>query len=166
MKKILIFLITILGSHFYTYSQIHICIEDPHNDFRKVAIMLTNKFDNEVILMTYSPLLSENRNIGIKFDFKDDANIISTWTYPFQVVGRKFYTTFPISSQETIHIEPDLSDISMRLKDKIKSIDVSIVFLIANPTTKECYKAQDSFELNRGKNKLERDMILYPMLQR
>lgn len=137
MKKILIFIITILGSHFDTYSQIHISIA-PNKDFRKVAISLTNQFDNEVLLSTYSPLLSDNRNTGIKVDFKDDSNMISTWTYPFQVVGRKFHSAFPISPQETILIEPDLSDISKRLKDELKSIEVSIGFLVANPAIIRC----------------------------
>lgn len=163
MKKILIFIIAILGSRFYAYSQIHISIEEPYKDFRKVAISLTNKFDNEVILSTYSPLLSDNRNMGIKVGFRDDSNIISTWTYPFQVVGRKFHSAFPISPQETILIEPDLSDISKSLKDELKSIEVSIGFLMVNPTTNECYKVRDSFELNGDKNKLERNMILHPI---
>ncbi len=77
MKKLLIFIIVILGSHFYTYSQIHINIESC-KDFKKVTILLTNKFDDEVILSNYSPFLSDNRNMGIKVDFKDDSNILST----------------------------------------------------------------------------------------
>lgn len=164
MKKILIFIIAILGSRFYAHSQIYISIE--HKDFKKVTILLTNRLDNEVILSTYSPLLSDNRNMGIKVDFRDDSNIISTWTYPFQVAGRKFHSAFPISPQETILIEPDLSDISKRLKDELKSIEVSIGFLMVNPATNERYKVQDTFELNGGKNKLERDMILCPIPQR
>lgn len=82
----------------------------------------------------------------IKVDFRDNSNIISTWTYPFQVVGRKFHSAFPISPQETILIEPDLSDISKRLKDELKSIEVSIGFLMVNPTTNERYKVWDSID--------------------
>ena len=166
MKTIWICMIAVLGSRFYAYSQIHISIEEPYKDFGKVAILLTNEFDHEVILSTYSPLLSDNRNMGIKVDFRDDSNIISTWTYPFQVAGRKFHSAFPISPQETILIEPDLSDISKRLKDELKSIEVSIGFLMVNPATNERYKVQDTFELNGGKNKLERNMTLCPIPQR
>ena len=166
MKTIWICMIAVLGSRFYAYSQIHISIEEPYKDFRKVAILLTNEFDHEVILSTYSPLLSDNRNMGIKVDFRDDSNIISTWTYPFQVAGRKFHSAFPISPQETILIEPDLSDISKRLKDELKSIEVSIGFLMVNPTTNERYKVRDTFELNGDKNKQERNMTLCPIPQR
>lgn len=158
MKKILLFIIAILGSRFFVYSQIHISIE--HKDFEKVAISLTNGFDDEVILSTSSPLLSDNRNKGIKVDFRDDSGIISTWTYPLQAVGREFHSAFPISSQETILIEPDLSDISKRLKDELRSIEVSIGFLMVNPTTNERYKVWDSFDLDGDKNRLERNMIL------
>jgi len=162
MKKILIFVITILGSHYYVYSQIHLSIETD-KDFKKVTVLLTNEFDDEVILSTYSPLLSDHRNTGIKVDFRDDSNIISTWTYPFQAVGRKFHSAFPISPQETILIEPDLSDNSKRLKDELKSIEVSIGFLMVNPATNERYKVWDSFGLNGDENKLECNMILCPI---
>ncbi len=162
MKKILIFIIALLGSRFYACSQIHLSIETD-KDFKKSTLLLTNKFDHEVILMTYSPLLSENRNIGIKVDFRDDSHILSTWTYPFQAVGRKFHSAFPISPQETLLIEPDLSDISKRLKDELKSIEVSIGFLMVNPATNERYKVWDSFELNGDENKLERNLILCPI---
>ncbi|MCM1300739.1 MAG: hypothetical protein NC226_03340 [Bacteroides cellulosilyticus] len=161
MKKILIF-IAILGSNFYAHSQILLNIETD-KDFKKVTILLTNKFNNEVILSTYSPLLSDNRNMGIKVDFRDDSNIISTWTYPFQAVGRKFHSAFPISPQETLLIEPDLFDISKRLGDELKSIEVSVGFLMINPTTNERYKVWDSFGLNSDGNKLERNMILCPV---
>lgn len=158
-------MIAVLGSHFDTYSQIHISIES-NKDFKKVTILLTNQFDNEVILSNYSPSLSGDRNMGIKVDFRGDSNIISTWTYPFQAVGRKFHSAFPISPQETILIEPDLSDISKKLKDELRSIAVSIGFLMVNPMTNERYKVWDSFELNGDKNKLERNVILRPIPQR
>lgn len=158
-------MIAILGSHFDTYSQIHISIE-PNKDFKKVSILLTNQFDNEVILSNYSPSLSDDRNMGVKVDFRADSNIISTWTYPFQAVGRKFHSAFPISPRETIRIEPDLSDISKQLKDELRSIAVFIGFLVVNPTTNERYKVWDSFELSDDQNKLERNMILRPIPQR
>ncbi len=162
MKKILIFIIAILGSCFYAYGQIHLSI-GTDNNFKISTLLLTNEFDHEVILSTYSPLLSDHRNTGIKVDFRDDSHIISTWTYPFQAVGRKFHSAFPISPQETLLIEPDLSDISKRLKDELKSIEVSIGFLMVNPATNERYKVLDSFELNGDENKLERNLILCPI---
>ncbi len=165
MKKVFLFMIAVLGSHFSAYSQIHISIA-PDKDFEKVTVLLTNRFDNEVLLSTYSPLLSDNRNMGIKVDFRADSDIISTWTYPFQAVGRKFHSAFPVSPRETILIEPDLSDISKRLKDELKSIEVSIGFLMVNPTTNERYKVWDSFELKDDENKLERNMVLRPIPQR
>lgn len=162
MKKFVLLTVALLGIQIIAYSQINVFLKTD-KDFNSVAIQLTNKFDDEIILSTRSPMVAENSNTGIKVNFRDINNeSILTHTYPLKVVGEKFYTAFPIFPQESILIKPDLSMIAKRYKNELKSIEVFLGFLVLNPTTHKKYKVWESFKLDYNNTELQDSITLQP----